>query len=175
MAAIRRTVTALTATVLVSTVAAAPGSASAKACATGWGSLPKAATATPSRIPNATTGRHACYDRFVVTLGATAGGYDVRYVGNVHTEGGGFVIPLAGGAKLQAVVRSPARVGYPARVGARLPGVSLSGYRTFRDAKYGGSFEGYTTFGIGTRARLPFRVFTMKSPARIVVDVAHKW
>jgi hypothetical protein len=175
MAAVRRTVTGLAATALVATVAAAPASATAATCATGWGSLPKAATGTASPISNATTGSHACYDRFVVTLGATAAGYDVRYVANVYTEGSGVVIPLAGGAKLQVVVRAPAAASYRAQVGARLPGVNLVGYRTFRDAKYGGSFEGYTTFGIGTRARLPFRVFKLGTPGRIVVDVAHQW
>jgi hypothetical protein len=43
---------------------------------------------------------------------------------------------------------------------------------------YAGSFEGYTTLGVGTRARLPFRVFALAGPGgdtRIVVDVAHRW
>jgi hypothetical protein len=175
MAIIRRTATGLAATALLATVAAAPVSAPAGTCATGWGSLPRVASGTASPVSTAATGSHACYDRFVVTLGATAAGYDVQYVANVYTEGRGKVIPLAGGAKLQVVVRSSAAASYPAQVGARLPGVRLVGYRTFRDAKYGGSFEGYTTFGIGTRARLPFRVFKLATPGRIVVDVAHQW
>jgi hypothetical protein len=54
----------------------------------------------------------------------------------------------------------------------------VRGYPTLRSVVYGGSFEGYTTFGVGVRARLPFRVFTLDGPgrgSRIVVDVAHRW
>jgi hypothetical protein len=43
---------------------------------------------------------------------------------------------------------------------------------------FGGSFEGQTLFGVGARARLPFRVFTLAGPgghSRIVLDVAHRW
>jgi hypothetical protein len=54
-----------------------------------------------------------------------------------------------------------------------LPGVNLAGYQTFREAKFAGSFEGQTSVGLGVRARLPFRVFTLDS--RLVVDVAHRW
>jgi hypothetical protein len=52
------------------------------------------------------------------------------------------------------------------------------GYRTLRDVVFGGSFEGYTTFAVGVRARLPFRVFVLAGPgthSRIVLDVAHQW
>ncbi len=41
-----------------------------------------------------------------------------------------------------------------------------------------GTFEGYTTVGLGVRARLPFRVFELAGPgtgSRLVVDVAHRW
>jgi hypothetical protein len=41
-----------------------------------------------------------------------------------------------------------------------------------------GSFEGYTSLGLGVRARLPFQVFTLDGPgsgSRLVVDVAHFW
>jgi hypothetical protein len=43
---------------------------------------------------------------------------------------------------------------------------------------YAGSFEGMTTFGVGTRARLPLRVFTLAGPGghrQVVLDVAHRW
>lgn len=50
----------------------------------------------------------------------------------------------------------------------RLP--DARGYRTFRQVGFGGSFEGYTTVGLGVRARLPFRVLTVGTD--VVVDVA---
>ena len=55
----------------------------------------------------------------------------------------------------------------------RSPGVSVAGYDTFRSTRYGGSFEGLTTLGLGVRARLPFRV--MKLGNRVIIDVAHHW
>ena len=51
-------------------------------------------------------------------------------------------------------------------------------YRTFRQLADAGSFEGRTTIGLGVRAHLPFRVFTLArrgATSRIVVDVAHNW
>ncbi len=56
--------------------------------------------------------------------------------------------------------------------------VNVSGFRTFRQACWGGTFEATTTVGLGVRARLPFRVFTIegsKDTTRLVVDVAHTW
>ena len=49
----------------------------------------------------------------------------------------------------------------------------MSGYRTFRQVAWADSRRHYTYFGLGVRARLPFRVFTL--PGRLVIDVAHRW
>ena len=54
----------------------------------------------------------------------------------------------------------------------------VTGYRTLRQVASGGSAEGFTVFGIGVRARLPFRVFTLAGPgsgSRLVIDIAHRW
>ena len=55
----------------------------------------------------------------------------------------------------------------------------MTGWSTFRQIKLvGPSFEGVTQFGLGVRARLPFRVFTLTGPGsmtRVVIDVAHRW
>lgn len=150
-------------------------------CAVTWGSGPKSAgpsTSPFSEIGDVRTGRHACYERLVVDLDGPASGYVVRYVNLFRAEGSGQVIPLPGGAKIEIVVRAPANdvngnPTYPAVVGQRLPGVSVAGYQTFRSTRYGGTFEGLTTLGLGMRARLPFRVFKLGD--RVVVDVAHHW
>jgi len=152
-------------------------------CPTGWGSLDKSrAVGTTDSVTNARTGRHTCYDRFVVDIpGADKAelGYSVRYVSKVHQDGSGRVIPVAGGAVLEVRVTAPAydidtgSPTYPGRSGRPLPGVDLDGYRTFRDARFAGSFEGDTQFGLGVRTRLPFRV--LRADDRVVVDVAHTW
>ncbi len=54
----------------------------------------------------------------------------------------------------------------------------VSGYTTFRQVAFAGSFEGQTTVGLGVRARLPFRAFVIAGPgdgSRLVIDVAHRW
>ena len=65
---------------------------------------------------------------------------------------------------------------YPHRPGDHV--APVAGFKTLRDVVYGGSFEGQTTFAIGVRARLPFRIFVLPSDTggvRIVLDVAHRW
>ena len=56
--------------------------------------------------------------------------------------------------------------------------MNVSGYRTFRQVAWAGSFEGQSTVGLGLRARLPFRVTAVDGPgtgSRLVIDVAHSW
>jgi len=155
----------------------------AASCPRGWGSLPEA-NSRMSQAPVTTvrTGRHACFDRLVVELaGRPAAGYDVRYVKNVYTDGAGFLVPLRGGAKLQIVVRAPSyssagTTTYQPKNPKEL--TNVAGYSTFRQVASAGSFEGQTTIGLGVRARLPFRVFTLAGPGsdtRLVIDVAHHW
>lgn len=170
-------------------VAAVPADATttttsqATACPTGWGSLAKTrSAATSESVTNIRTGRHACFDRMVVDVpgaGTSALGYSVRYVGRLYQDGSGAHIPVGGGAVLEVRVAAPAydpetgQPTYPVRAGQRLKGVDLKGYRTFRDARFAGSFEGDTQIGLGVRARLPFRVWV--ASGRVVVDVAHNW
>ena len=110
----------------------------------------------------------------MVDVAGDVGGYTARYVPEVTQDGSGAPIPTRGGAALQITVNDPA-ASVPANP---LELRDVSGYRTFRQVVFAGSFEGYTTFGLGVRARLPFRVFTLDGPgsaSRVVVDVAHRW
>ena len=60
---------------------------------------------------------------------------------------------------------------------SKLNAVDVTSFRTFRQIAFAGSFEGQSTFGIGTRARLPMRAFITPTTggSRLVVDVAHTW
>ncbi len=105
----------------------------------------------------------------------------MSYVDAVYTDASGALVPLRGGARLQIVVHAPSYDvnGHPTYIPANPSELAnVSGYRTFRQVAYAGSFEGQTTVGLGVRARLPFRAFALAGPvggSRLVVDVAHLW
>lgn len=152
-------------------------------CEITWGSLPKegGALSVPS-LTDVRAGRHGCYDRIVMDIDGAQNGYSVRYVPAVQEQASGNVLPLRGGAFLEIVLRNPSydtETGAPTYAPAnRAELVNVTGWRTFRQVASGGSFEGYTTIGLGVRARLPFQVFTLAGPggrSRVVVDVAHLW
>ncbi|MBF6052188.1 hypothetical protein GO002_09795 [Streptomyces eurocidicus] len=152
-------------------------------CDAGWGSLTKTSKDTSYKpLTDIRAGRHECYDRLVFDVPTADGrpvGYRVSYVDKLLQDGSGEPVPVDGGAILEIRVAAPSydplsgKQTYPGRVGQPLRGVDVSGYRTFRDARYASSFEGDTQIGLGVRGRLPFRVFQWGD--RIVVDVAHGW
>lgn len=146
-------------------------------CAVTWGSLPK--TGEPvhgAPMVAVRAGSHPCWDRVVFEVEGEAAGYSIRYVPEVRDDGSGDVLPVPGGARLQVLIHHPAydEQGNPTLTG----GVDVRGFPTLRSVVRGASFEGDTTFGVGVRAQLPFRVFTLDGPgsrSRIVLDVAHSW
>jgi hypothetical protein len=151
-------------------------------CGIRWGSLAKDAGAmSAAHLTNVRGGQHACFDRLVFDFDGRARGYQVGYVTQIGEDGSGRIVPLRGGAKLAIVARAPAyddsgRATYRPRNRSEL--VNVAGWRTFRQVAWAGSFEGQTTVGLGVRARLPFRVFTLDGPgggSRLVIDVAHRW
>ncbi len=169
--------TAATTTTRAATAAAAPY------CGLTWGSLPREAGSLSSApLVDVRTGRHDCFDRVVFEFAGPVNGYAVTY-GETWTEGEGLALsPYTAGPELLRVsLRAPAYddghvATVPYRVGEHTANVLR--YPTLRDVVFAGSFEGYTTFAVGVRARLPFRVFVLTGPgthSRIVLDVAHRW
>lgn len=159
-------------------------------CGITWGSLPKSTPQmTGAPVTGVRAGHHDCYDRLVVDLaGHPPAGYDVRYIDPPYrADGSGDALFVAGGAVLQVVVRAPAydadgrttvSWGIPGAVIIRPDQFDARGFTTFEDLVWGGSFEGQSSFGLGVRARLPFRVFQLNGPGdgtRLVVDVGHRW
>ncbi|WP_432074978.1 AMIN-like domain-containing (lipo)protein [Streptomyces wuyuanensis] len=154
----------------------------ADACSAAWGSgVKSAANGNTQPLKDIRVGQHTCFDRMVFDVTGAKGpvGYHVGYVDAFHQDGSGDRIPVGGGAILQIFVSAPSydpatmRQVYAGRAGMPLPGVDLTGFRTFRDTKFGASFEGQTQIGLGVRARLPFRV--LQYDGKLIVDVAHKW
>lgn len=160
---------------------AVPGGTAADCRDVAWGSNAKhAVRMSGAEIRRVRTGAHRCFDRMVIDLAsAPAAGWHVHY-GTVTRPGTGSPIPLRGNADLEVVALAPA---YGAsghslfRPANPLEVANVSGYRTFRQVAFGGSFEGESTFGIGVRSRLPYRVFAVSGPSghKLVVDIAHRW
>ena len=158
-----------------------PGGVAADCRDVTWGSGAKhAERMSPAEILRVRAGSHRCFDRMVVDLrSAPAAGWRVRYH-EVVREGVGTPVPLRGNADLEVVALAPAyspngsSVFHPDNP-AEL--ANVAGFRTFRQIAYAGTFEGQTTFGVGVRTRLPFRVFAVSGPngVKLVVDVAHRW
>jgi len=179
--------------VAVTTVS--PASTPAPYCGIYWGSLAKTASAPGasdwstiptdgSAVDNVRAGRHDCYDRLVIDVLGQRPGYRVRYVNQVAeygVDGPGQVFPLLGGTFLEIIV--PTNTGdsngyevFTPTNRSRL--VDVTGWRTFRQVAEVGYYEVQRQFGLGVRARLPFRVFTLDGPgdhSRLVIDVAHRW
>lgn len=154
----------LTVTAAAGTAVVVPTAAQAAGCSVRWGSTAKATTAVGGgTLTGLRAGRHECFDRLVFDGGSPTA--RVRYVSAVRDQGRGAVVPLRGGAFLQIDLEESAT--------SRPAMPNVTSYRTFRQVGWGGSFEGYTTVGLGVRARLPFRVFT--TDHKLVVDVAHQW
>lgn len=154
-----------------STTAAAPY------CGITWGSTAKSGGSLSAGSMIATrTGQQTCYDRLVFEFDGPANGYRVNYASEVYTQAGQPMRSrTAGGALLNVTLLENAN-SYPHSTFDHV--ANVSGYKTLRDVVYGGTFEGYTTFAVGVRARLPMRVFVLAGPGshtRIVIDVAHRW
>ncbi|MEP6697099.1 MAG: hypothetical protein ABJA34_09500 [Pseudonocardiales bacterium] len=177
----RRTtvVAAAIAAVIVAALAgpAVAGGTSAPYCGITWGSTAKSGgTLSPGSLLAVRTGQHSCFDRVVFDFTGPASGYRVNYASEVYTQAGQPMRShTAGGALLDVTLLENANT-YPRTTFAHV--ADVAGYRTLRDVVYGGTFEGYTTFAVGVRARLPMRVFVLAGPeshTRVVVDVAHAW
>lgn len=177
----------LLAVAVVAGLTGAVGQASAATapyCGITWGSqLKSAGNLSGAPLVDVRSGRHDCYDRVVFEFNGAADGYEVEY-SETYTEGEGLPMSpyLAGDAVLRVQLLAPSydavlmEPTVPYRVGDHVANVLR--YRTLRDVMFGGSYEGYSTFAIGVRARLPFRVFVLEGPgshSRIVIDIAHQW
>jgi hypothetical protein len=159
-------------------------------CGIRWGSLAKTTEGTSNgSFLGVRTGRHTCYDRLVIDVAGAVSGYSVGYTGTRVGERGIFDGASSGGPDLRGRITLSIRVNLAATDAAGNPTfdprwhyvaelADVSKYRTFRQVAGGSGYQGYVIMGIGVRARLPFRVFTLDGPdgrTRLVVDVAHRW
>jgi hypothetical protein len=119
------------------------------------------------------TGRQDGYDRVVLEVGGTGTpGWDVRYVDEASSQGSGAPIEVEGAAVLQVTLTG---MGYPYDTGVEewagpdpLPG---SGTEVVTEVAWDATFEGSSVAFVGTTAQVPFRVYALQDPTRVVVDL----
>jgi hypothetical protein len=154
----------------------APGAPGRQAgCVVGWGTSAKhAGGMVTSRVLAVRAGEHRCFDRLVFDLGrGPTAGFRVQYVRHIIADGSGRTLHVRGGARLMITIQAPAARRFPASARNL---TDVRGFRTFRQVRGAGTFEGITSAGLGVRTKLPFRVFAVHGPgpgSRLVIDVAN--
>lgn len=127
------------------------------------------APGTSITISTVTVGRHADFDRVVLTVSGPTAGYRVGYVPKLVQDGSGDTVPISGGAILAVTLRSTDWTVRPSPTVNRSPG-----YEGLVQLRSAGEFEGYAQYGIGQASRAGFRVQRLTGPDRLVVDVRHR-
>jgi hypothetical protein len=165
---IRRRVLLAGTAVAVATVSVLAVTAGPAAALPGFGTAPVSGSARPVTITAVTVGRHAGFDRVVLTASTGIPSWDVRYVPQVVRDGSGIPVPLRGAADIQVVVQGTDWLGHPSVQRDLAPG-----FAALRQVTGAGEFEAVLTYGIGQAGRSGFRAFTLTGPDRLVIDVRH--
>jgi hypothetical protein len=110
------------------------------------------------------------YDRVVFEFeGDEVPGYEVGYVERVAECGSGEPVALTGGAVVSVTIR-PAN-GHTEEGEATIPReVPTQGTAVVREVIGFCDFEAVVGYGIGLATAVPFRVFELESPPRLVID-----
>ncbi len=154
-------------------VSLAARSAEAAACRAPVVAPARAALPQP-RLDDVRVGRHdgAGFDRVVFDLTGVPG-HRVHRVREVTADGSGRPLTLRGRSLLlvrlePAVAHDDA--GHPTSAPRRL----VRSFPQLREVRRAGDVEGVVTYALGLRTTGDFRVSTLTSPARLVIDVAHR-
>ncbi|MFI2101821.1 hypothetical protein ACH436_00880 [Isoptericola sp. NPDC019693] len=136
-------------------------------------------TADPSRdaalvVTDVRVARHDGFDRVVLDLeGEGTPGWSVEYVDVAADDGSGEPVRVDGDGVLQVRLSGMAMPGEDPDI-TEYDGATIDPEDTeaVEEVVYRFWFEGYTTAFVGVdEPGLPFRVFALEDPARVVVDV----
>ncbi|WP_030769132.1 AMIN-like domain-containing (lipo)protein [Streptomyces sp. NRRL F-2664] len=133
-------------------------------------------TATQTQTPlvvNARWGGHATFDRIVIDLQGYPPGTTVTPVAQLIYDGSGKPVPLAGKYFLEIRLNPAAAhndAGESVYQGPKLQKVYLS---KLKGIALTGDYEGYVTFGAAFDTLPYYRAYSLHSPERFVVDIAH--
>ncbi len=137
-----------------------------------YATAPASAVTTGSgyRIATVRVGGHDSYDRVVVDLAGGTGQppWDARYVAAFVTQGQGSPVSLPGAGRLLLTVRG---LSMPTPSEAIVRGDLALATGSIAGVAVDPWFEGQALVMIGVDRVRPYRVFVLKAPTRVVVDL----
>jgi hypothetical protein len=117
-------------------------------------------------------GRHASFDRVVIQLRGGLPSWNVRYVNPFRDDASGKVVHLRGRAFLDVALHGA--VSHDAQGNSTVPTRRiLVNFPALREVNERGDFEAVETIAIGVSRRTSFRVFGVRNPDRVVIDIDH--
>ena len=143
------------------------------------GRTPVQVVATPSmnqaHLKAVRAATHSTFDRFTLEFDIAPPGYKVAYVKPpILADPSGKEVTIDGKAFLQITIQGAVAnylaAGGPAYNG---PNELKPGLPNLVEAELNGDFEAVLTWVLGVNEEADFRVLTLDSPARLVVDVGH--
>lgn len=142
-----------------------------------WPTGPRTTSGTGGLLVAIRAARHQGFDRVVFEFAEGMPPATVRYVPHVLEDPRGGVVPLRGHAFLQVTFKHASAVDLrtnPPRRTYTGPTVLTPGLPSLVQLRLAGDFEAVLSFGVGLNHRVGFRVFTLRGPWRLVVDVSHQ-
>ena len=119
------------------------------------------------------TGRHGSYERLTLQFTSSFGEANVRYVPVVHADPSDKAVPLQGLSFLQVVVHGAVAHWSATPITPYAgPSTVMPSYPTLKQVSISGDFEAVLSFGIGLDRMAGFQVTRLRSPDRLVVDIA---
>jgi hypothetical protein len=128
------------------------------------------------RIPelvNVRAAHHPGFDRVVFEFrGGMPSSHSVRYVSSLTEDPTDRPVHLAGDATIQVVFQG-ANAHDERGAGTVTPAGRFSpGLPSLKEVAPAGDFEAVVTYGLGVDHRVPFKVFELRDPARVVIDIS---
>lgn len=170
-----RLLVVLLTTVLVGALSAPPASAGSVWLTSNasWTNPDVTASSPLPRVVTLRYAQHQRFDRVVIRLRGALPGGRTRYQRDFTYDASGLPVPIRGRSGIQLTL-TPAYghddAGHNLYVGPRIARPRL---QTLKALAYTGDFEGHVTFAFALNHRAPYRVFTLESPYRIVIDFRH--
>ncbi len=124
-----------------------------------------------TRVLGVRVAPHPNYDRVVIDLGGAIPSYHVATTPRLVYDGSGERVPLHGASFL--TVRLNPATGHQPGHSTIGPDKQIYEFPSMRGYAVIGDNEGVVSFGLALSGNHSFRVFDLRSPTRLVIDIHH--